>query len=91
MTVPVRRFEPGATVDYMADFMERCGYQVSSHVGRYKVKKIGARGPGKLMTRAKVLELFDQERAKRGLEPIRRESSAIKSTVSQRFTKNTQP
>lgn len=75
MTVPVRRFEPGATVDYMADFMEQCGWQVSSHVGRYKVKKIGARGPGKLMTRAKVLEIFDEERTKMGLEPIRRKDA----------------
>lgn len=72
MTVPVRKFEPGATVDYLSDFMEKCGYQISAYGGMvYRVKQIGMKGPGRKMSRSKVIELFDQERVKKGLEPIK--------------------
>jgi hypothetical protein len=90
MTVPIRKFEPGCNTDYLGDFLEKCGWSVSAYGGMvFKVKKSGAKGAGKKMSRKQVIALLDEERIKRGLEPIRRESSAIKSTVSQRFTKNT--
>lgn len=71
MTVAVRKFEPFATVDFMEGFLERCGYHVRKEVNRYRVKRIGAKGPGKLMTKSGVVDLLDQERVKKGLEPVR--------------------
>lgn len=91
MSVPVRKFEPFATVDFMEGFLERCGYHVRKEVSRYRVKKIGAKGPGKLMTKSGVVELLDQERVKMGLQPIRQAGLPAKTNVSRRFTKNIQP
>lgn len=91
MTVPIRKFEPFATVDHMEGFLERCGYYVRKEVSRYRVKLMGSKGPGKLMTKAGVVEILDKERVKRGLEPIRQGKPATNSNVSRRFTKNTQP
>jgi hypothetical protein len=71
MSVPVRRFENFASVDCMEGFLERCGYWVRKEVSRYRVKKLGSRGPGKLMTKSSVVDLLDRERVARGLEPIR--------------------
>lgn len=91
MTVPIRKFEPFASVDCMEGFLERCGFWVRKEVSRYRVKKLGAKGPGKLMTKSAVVELLDEERVKRGLQPIRQGSPVAKSNVSRRFTKNNQP
>ena len=71
MTVPIRRFEMGCNTDYLSDFLEKCGYAVSAYGGMvYKVKKTGTPGMGKKMSRKQVIALFDQERVKRGLEPV---------------------
>lgn len=86
MTVPVRRFERGASIDTMSDFMAKRGYEVSYHGGRYKVKTNTGKSAklilgGKrvvissryvLMSKSNVIELFDLERMKSGLEPIRK-------------------
>lgn len=34
MSVPIRKFEPFATVDFMEGFLERCGYHVRKEVNR---------------------------------------------------------
>lgn len=70
MSVPVRRFEMGCTVNYLDTFMAECGWEVSSYRGVYAVKRKGSPGRGKRMSRNKVIALLDQERVKRGLEPV---------------------
>lgn len=85
MTVPVRRFERGASIDTMPDFMAKRGYEVSYHGGRYKIKTNTGKTAklllgGKrvvissryvLVSKNNMIELFDLERMKSGLEPVK--------------------
>jgi hypothetical protein len=69
--VPVRRFEMGASGLGNDMFLRDCGYEVKAHGnGTYEVRKAGAPGRAKKLTRAKLIELLDAERSKRGLEPV---------------------
>lgn len=71
MTVPVRRFERGASVDFMSEFMHECGYEITAYGGFvYRIKRVGERGNGKRMTRSQIIAILDRERMARGLEPI---------------------
>ena len=68
--VKVRRFEPGVSSIYFFDFLESCGYTISSANGhRYNVR-LGKVGRFKKMSRLQVRQLVDELRIKRGLEPF---------------------
>jgi hypothetical protein len=66
----VRKFAPGTSSIYFFDFLESCGYCISSANGhRYNVRK-GKVGRFKRMTRLEVRQLVDQLRINKGLEPF---------------------
>lgn len=69
MTVPIRRFEPGASGEAFEEFLERLGLRTMKHGGSFKVWSPGAKKPRSLRKRA-MIELLDRERVKAGLEPI---------------------
>jgi len=70
--VPVRRFEMGASATNYDSFLQAIGYIVhpTRNGAGFKVRQAGQRGAGKFHTRAQLIALLDQERMKRGLEPI---------------------
>lgn len=69
--VPVRRFEMGCSAIGGDDFLKNCGYVVmTAGGGMYRVGH--GKGKPKTMRQAALVDLLDQERLKRGLEPIRR-------------------
>jgi len=72
MTVPVRRFEMGATGYDCTIFLARRGYVLTTKQGHYFFVRGPRGGRPKRMTKAQVLELNDAERLKAGLEPIQK-------------------
>lgn len=72
--VPVRRFEMGASGLGNDDFLKKCGYEIKQDGTKplFRVKKAGAQGRPKVLSRSQLIAFLDEERAKRGLEPIRR-------------------
>jgi len=71
-TVPVRRFEPGASSLYFFAFLEGCGYSVHSINGHRYGVRFGKIERYKNMTHAQVMELVDELRKNSGLEPFRK-------------------
>lgn len=70
----VRRFEMGASGLNFVDYLKQRGYDVQGiHNGqKYKVRKPGASGRPKSMTKTAVLQMVDDLRKKAGLQPIYR-------------------
>lgn len=72
MTVPVRRFEMGATGYYCISFMAQRGYLISTKQGHLFFVRGPHGGRPKRMTKPQLLALNDAERVKAGLEPIQK-------------------
>jgi hypothetical protein len=72
MTVPVRRFEMGATGHHCVSFLAHRGYVIGTKQGHLFFVRGPSGGRPKRMTKAQLLALNDAERVKAGLEPIQK-------------------
>jgi len=70
--VKVRRFEMGVSSVYFFDFLESCGYSIHSANGhRYGLRK-GKVGRFSNVSREEVMQLVDELRKRRGLQPFKK-------------------
>lgn len=70
-TVPIRRFERGASIDGARNMLTEMGYRIRQDAhGTYRVWKPGQRGRGTPMRIRKFLKLIDDIRVKCGQEPF---------------------
>ncbi|OJF97599.1 hypothetical protein [Pararhizobium antarcticum] len=74
----VRRFEPGVTAhyDHIKGYLLDHGYALSIVRNMTIVKRVGAKGRGKVMNWAKVVALVDEIRASEGKEPFKARKAA---------------
>lgn len=70
--VRVRRFEMGASSLLFFDFLDRCGYKVHHLSGAYYNLKRKGDLKYKRVRTGKLMELVDDLRIKKGLEPLKK-------------------
>lgn len=69
-SVPVRRFEPGASGTGLDRLLNDLGYTIKSNGSHYFIRKPGQKGRAKGHSKKQMIEILDRERVARKLEPI---------------------